>query len=143
VRTVTKRLGALRTTYSLKLPSDAGGYGRADAAVLFLPDGVIGALAPDLKAIHGEVEAWLEPPTPALTRPLARGLALAEDPGHENESFGTHRCRVLAQAALRAVGRAGGNEDHLLRALIDGLAAAGVSAARPHLRTATSADYEW
>jgi hypothetical protein len=41
----------------------------------------------------------LEPGIPAFTKSLAPGLGLAEDPG-EGQSFGEHRCHLLAEALI-------------------------------------------
>ena len=38
---------------------------------------------------------------PAFTKHLAPGLGFAEDPGTIRDSFGTHRCRLLAEGTLR------------------------------------------
>ncbi len=54
-------------------------------------------LAPIVADAHRRIEPWLRPASPALTKPLAPGLALAEDPGAGTESFGMNRCRLLAE----------------------------------------------
>ena len=143
VHTVTQRLDECGVAYSLKLPSHAHDYGRADGAVLFLRDSDARHLVAEFQVVHAHVREWLHSPTPALARPLAEGLALAEDPGAEQQSFGTHRCRVIAQAGLAALRRNEPTDDEILRALLDGLTAEGVPPARPHLRAFSSAEYEW
>ena len=47
------------------------------------------------------ISAELRNHVPMLTRRLAAGSAVAEDPGG-GESFGTHRCALLAEGILRA-----------------------------------------
>jgi hypothetical protein len=42
---------------------------------------------------------------PLFTLELAKGLGLAEEPNHrfsEQESFGTHRCQIIANGLLKA-----------------------------------------
>jgi hypothetical protein len=56
-----------------------------------------------VETVHGEVLPWLSRSTPLFTRQLAHGLALAEDPG---DSFGKHRCAILAGAMEASRGRA-------------------------------------
>jgi hypothetical protein len=43
----------------------------------------------------------MRPGTPVFTKFLAPGLGLAEDPG-QGDSFGQHRCRLLADAMILA-----------------------------------------
>jgi hypothetical protein len=45
---------------------------------------------------------WLSPDTPPLTKSLAAGLGVAETRWNAAESFGEHRCRLIAQALVAA-----------------------------------------
>ena len=54
-----------------------------------------------VESIYGGVRPWLNASTPLFAKPLARGLALAEDPG---DSFGKHRCTILAGAMAASRG---------------------------------------
>jgi hypothetical protein len=65
-------------------------------------------LAPRLRAAHRNVSAALRPDVPPLTKELARGLSLAEDPG-DGLSFGESRCAALARALDHPVPAAGGS----------------------------------
>ena len=68
--------------------------------------------SPALARVHKATARWLRDGTPPWTRPLARGVSWADDPGG-GESFGLHRCRLAAEglgsgegvdAAFRAAG---------------------------------------
>jgi hypothetical protein len=54
-----------------------------------------------LAGVRTEVARHLRPETPLFTKPLAEGLALAEEP-YTGESFGMQRCRILAEGLLGA-----------------------------------------
>src|SRR3954454_7722017 len=69
------------------------------------------------------------PDAPPLTLPPAPGLAVAMDPGGD-ESFGTHRCRLIADASAAPET---GSEAGIAVALAQ-LALDGVDAARPWAR---------
>jgi HopA1 effector protein family len=54
-----------------------------------------------LGRIYPLIAPFLKPGTPVFTKPLAPGIGLAEDPG-QAESFGQHRCRLLADGMIGA-----------------------------------------
>lgn len=87
--------------FRLKVLIDPEGYSRCDAGVLYTPRGLQAEVADLLPAVRAEVAEHLRPGTPAFTKRLADGLGVAEDPPGA-DSFGTHRCRLLADAMVRA-----------------------------------------
>lgn len=97
---LTGRLDRFRVPFRFKTLALPGAYGRLDAAVLFVARRSFPIVARLAAEVHREVAPWLGTAVPLFTLPLAPGLGLAEDPGH-GESFGTHRCRLVAEALLR------------------------------------------
>jgi hypothetical protein len=76
-------------------------FERRDAAVLYVHR-VYWPLASQLIArVHAEAEEWMREGVPLFTQRLARGLAIAEDPG---ESFGKNRCRILSECMVATRG---------------------------------------
>ena len=67
-----------------------------------------------------------------MTLPLAPGLAFAEDPGG-GESFGVHRCLLLADAAVMAAERGLTAPDDRLDVVRERFAEAGISLDTPYL----------
>lgn len=98
---LTRSLGAAGLPYRLKVLNDEKEFTRADSAVLYVFKLHYQAVAEVLADVYPCIAAHLKAPTPALTKRLAPGLALAEDPGG-GESFGLHRCRILAEGIVRA-----------------------------------------
>ncbi|MCG5435223.1 lanthionine synthetase LanC family protein [Micromonospora foliorum] len=142
-------LAAIRTAldhegvpFKIKLPRNPAGYRRADAAVLYLPRSRFSAARMALAAVHGELSGVLRSTVPMFTKRLGRGLGLAEDPRQE-ESFGQHRCRIVAHALLGAhlAGRNG--RDARLAAVADAFRAAGLDPGRPHLSAGSADSYRW
>ena len=64
-----------------------------------------GALRSILGGIYARLGDEVRHGAPALTRSLAPGLALAEDPGH-GESYGLHRAMLVAEGLCGNLRRA-------------------------------------
>ena len=97
----TGALNAAGLPFRLKVVIDPSGYSRCDAGVLYSPKRLRAEIAGILPSILARVAGHLRSRTPALTKALTEGLAVAEGPAG-GESFGMHRCRLLADAAVRA-----------------------------------------
>ena len=128
---LTRRLAAAALPYLLKLPLDCAGYCRADAAVLYVAGSMVDAATPVLRGVHAAVAGTLRSPTPRLAYRLAPGLATAEDPP-TGESFGQHRCRLVAEAA-RASGRS-----TVVDRILERLSAEGIDPSRPYANPGSS-----
>jgi hypothetical protein len=115
IQEATRRLNREGLAFVAKVVDDPDGFDRRDSAVLAFEraDRVRGLAAAE--ELGAALEPYLGDGAPAMTLPLGPGLAFAEDPGG-GESFGAHRCRLIAEAAVDAADRG-------LRALDDRLAA--------------------
>jgi hypothetical protein len=118
--------------FRMKVPADPGGYARADACVLYVPREHCALTAFLAAQMPAGVRAGLRAQTPPLTKPLASGVALAEHPPG-GESFGLHRCALVASALFDAW--CGGERDpaRCARAVDGAFAAAGLDPERPYL----------
>ncbi len=132
MRAATTILNAESIPFQLKVLTDLEQAPRADRAVLYLPRGAYAQAIAAIDRIYDAVSDHLRPAVPALTKPLAPGVALAEDPGG-GVSFGEHRCRLIAIALID--GHAAGSTT--VRARLDRLTASlsssGVCVERPYL----------
>lgn len=81
--------------FSLKCPATSRGFSRADALVLYFDQSGWTAIEDRAMACIAQFAAVLRRGQPSLTRELAPGVGFAEDPG-DGQSFGQHRCRLLA-----------------------------------------------
>ena len=91
-------LNAASVPFRLKVLSNPDAYTRADAGVLYLRRRHALAAGDVIARIYEAVADGLRPEIPLLTLRLADGLALAESP--PTGSYGQHRCRLIARAAL-------------------------------------------
>jgi hypothetical protein len=92
VERLLTRLHTIREPWMLKCATAHSSYTRADAVVLFVTPATLRTLADACVDA-----ATSDPGRPPLTFPVTAGLAMAYDPGG-GESFGTNRCRVLAES---------------------------------------------
>ena len=139
---LTRRFNAATVPFEAKVLSDPATYWRADAGVLYVDDAwreEAFALLPDL---HQAVSARLRGTTPMFTRRLARGLAMAEDPG-DGRSFGQHRCQLVAQALQQAHRDGSDTPRARLRAVVQGFARNGIDPARPWLNPGSAEEFDW
>ena len=102
LQTLTRALNAEKLAFRLKVVSDPGRYSRCDAGVLYTRRDDYDQVSRAVIQAYRTVAPELKPDTPALTRQLAPGLALAEDPGDDAVSFGMSRCAMIAEAIVRA-----------------------------------------
>lgn len=140
VRAATAMLNRDGFAFRLKVLNDPAAYGRSDAGVLYLRTSDYAALAGPLRRIYAEVADDINPATPALTRPLAAGLGLAEDPG-PGDSFGLHRCRLVADGLIRAYERGWRSPTGRLSAVEERFGEAGISLAAPYLNPGSADTY--
>jgi lantibiotic modifying enzyme len=102
MRDLTSELNGARLPFRFKVVNDRAAFTRCDAGVLYVTKGHYAAVARIVKRIHARMGEKLNERVPAFTKRLAPGLGFAEDPGTMGESFGTYRCRLLAEGMFRA-----------------------------------------
>jgi len=140
VREVTADLNRLLLPFKLKVLSDPARFVRCDAVVLYVRINDSQAVADALQRVYPKLASSLKPSTPALTKAVAAGVGVAEDPG-DGTSFGLHRCGVLAEGLIRA--REDGRHDAAsrLEAVEACFAAAGLGLDRPYLNPGSADCY--
>ena len=101
VTAVTTQLPALEDEppWQLKVAASPHLHARADAAVLYLDADTLAASVSAVEAIITALRPHTRSETPPLTRTVAPGFAAAVDPGGD-ESFGSHRCGLVAEALV-------------------------------------------
>lgn len=132
VEAVTEVLNQASLPFRLKVLHDRATL-RCDAAVLYMPSALRDRAAPLVGDVWRRVAARLRRATPVFTLRLAPGLAFAEDP-HGDESFGTHRCRLLADGLVRAAEAGCCAPGERMDAIERAFAEEGLSIERAHLR---------
>lgn len=101
VKSVTQILNGEGVPFKLKVINDPSRFDRCDAGVLYIAREDVGEVFRLIGRIYSEVNLHLSALVPAFTRPLAAGVGYADDPGG-GQSFGAHRCHLLADGIIQA-----------------------------------------
>jgi hypothetical protein len=128
VKRLTGLLSDDARPWMLKCAADPAVHARADAVVLYLARPALEERASAIDSIATEFAAHAGALRPPLTLALHPGLSLAVDPAN-GESFGQHRCRLLAEAFLAAPND---NDDTVLAQIADRMARDGIAPTRPY-----------
>jgi hypothetical protein len=132
VRSLSSRLNFFQVPFRFKCSVMPSQYGRTDVAVVYLAKRLFPFVAELLQEVYPAVLPHLGTEVPFFTWRLAPGVGVAEDPGN-GESFGQHRCRLLAESCWSCFLR-GDQETESRRAELRLLAgAAGADPDRLHL----------
>jgi hypothetical protein len=142
MRRVTAALNGAGVAFRLKVLNEPVRYVRCDAAVLYIRRTDYPAVAGVLAPIHAALAGWLKAPVPAFTKPLAHGLALAEDPAGA-DSFGGHRCRLLAEGLMQAHEERRRSAGSRVDVIVRRFAVHGVGIDRPYLTAGSTDDYDF
>jgi hypothetical protein len=127
--------------FQLKVLAEPTAYQRCDAGVLYIRRSDLPAAARWVMAAWTITAPLLRDHVPSLTLPLARGLSAAEDP-EDGNSFGLHRCRLLAEALIRARDRGERSRSQRAAIVAEVFAEAGLVWNAPHLGPG-SAPLDW
>jgi hypothetical protein len=141
VARITYVLNGAGLPFSLELPDGPGRYERRDAAALLLARTDFAAAIKLLRPLLRALGPHLADGAPAFAKPLARGLAVAEEPAGD-EGFGEHRCRLLAEAILTAGERGLRSSAERLAVVRERFAAAGIALDAPYLQPGSDDAYE-
>ena len=140
VAAATRIVDERRLPARLKVGNHRSRFTRCDAAVLYVERAALLREPGAVAELHAALAEHLREPVPALTRALAPGVGLAEDPG-DGQSFGQHRCRLIAEGLADAHERGLTALDERVAAVVERFAAEGVDPDAPHLRPDAEGDY--
>jgi hypothetical protein len=138
---LTSLLNQIQISFRFKVLNVPDSYERCDAAVLYVNKGDIDQVSSIVRGIYSQIRIHLKQGVPAFTKPLASGLGVAEDPG-DGDSFGRHRCQLLAEGIICAYEQRHKSIAARLRVVEECFAKAGISLNAPFLRPDSSDIYE-
>jgi hypothetical protein len=133
---LTGELNRLRVPFTLKTMLRPDDRDRCDATLLYLPSHYF----PLFKKVSVPLRSVLAPGIPLFTKPLAPGMGLAESPVTA-ESFGMHRCRLVAEGVMEAWSAGRQDEESRWASVERRFAADGLSLARPYLNAGSDDVY--
>jgi hypothetical protein len=104
VRYATRLFNGLQIPFQLKVRNDPKEFRRCDTVVLYVEAERYRQVAAALEQLYPHLAPHLKKCVPVFCKRLIDGVGLAEDPS-DGQSFGLHRCRILADGILRAFER--------------------------------------
>jgi hypothetical protein len=132
VRIASRKLNEANLFFKLKVLNRPVSYVRCDAAVLYLHKRDYQRASGVIAWLQTEIAGHLKPGTPVFTKRLRAGVGLAEDPGND-ESFGLHRCRVLAEGLLQAYEQGARSLEQRFRVISECFETNGIRPSHPYL----------
>lgn len=132
LREIALRCNRFQVPFRFKTLVDKAAYRRADGAVLYCAKRYFAIVASLLDSLPDAVTTQLRSSTPMFTKALQAGIGMAEEPG-SGESFGMHRCRLVAEGIIDAWTTGSQTTEARLEAVEKRFAAGGFQLARPYL----------
>lgn len=132
LRVATNCLNGAGVPFSIKAVSDPAKFDRCDSVILYIQEPDFHEARELLLRIRGSVAQYLGRRVPALVKAIDEGIGVAEDPGLD-ESFGMHRCRLLADAMVLAQERSSGALGERLNVVDEVFAREGIVLNQPYL----------
>lgn len=102
IELISSNLNRYNIPFQFKCLNRPSLYTRCDSAVLYVDKRYFGIVGDLLSEGYAGLKTWLNPDVPMFTRPLAPGIGFAENPFSSSESFGTNRCKIIAQGIVNA-----------------------------------------
>lgn len=133
---LTTQLNLLEIPFSFKALYNPSEYERYDSAVFYFDKNDYELVNPVLERVYAECQVYFQPEVPLFTKFIAPGLAIAEEPNRrfaEQESFGTHRCQIIANGLLDAWEQGNDTPTTRMAAILQQFALSNVELQRPYL----------
>lgn len=133
---ITTQLNDIAIPFKFKALYNPSDYDRFDSAVLYIDKQDYEAIRQVLQGIYIENQSHFQPEIPLFTKFLAPGLALAEEPDRKfatKESFGTHRCQLVANGLLAARDKGDESVESRMTAILQNFSSLGIDVNHPYL----------
>jgi HopA1 effector protein family len=126
---LTEKFNNLSIPFSFKSLYNPSEYKRYDSAVLYFDRSDYARVKPLLEDIYQQYQSHFQEEIPLFTKLLAPGLGLAEEPNHKfksKESFGTHRCQIIADSLLEIWHKGDNSPENRMKAILDNFTRLGI-----------------
>jgi hypothetical protein len=133
---LTRQLNDISIPFSFKALYNPSDYERYDTAVLYFEKSNYPSVHQVLQSVYNDYRLHFSEEVPLFTKLLAPGLALAEEPNNkfaEKESFGTHRCQIVANALVEAWHQGDESTDNRTALILKHFAQQGIELQHPYL----------
>ncbi|NJL42596.1 MAG: class I SAM-dependent methyltransferase [Pseudanabaena sp. RU_4_16] len=143
---LTEHLNEINIPFSFKVLYNPSNYNRYDSGVLYFEKSFYSQVRNSLHVIHAENARHFRSEVPLFTKQLVNGLAVAEEPDRkfsEQESFGTNRCQIIADALLATWYSDDNSPKNRLEAISQNFFRLGVELKQPYLNADSKDIYTW
>lgn len=133
---LTQHLNDLNIPFSFKVLYSPDDYQRYDSGVLYFERGYYPTVRQVLQTVYVENQIYFKDQIPLFTKPLAPGLALAEEPKYKftkQESFGMNRCQMIANGLLQSWYKGEFSLEHRLASILQQFPSLGIKLECPFL----------
>lgn len=141
-RLLTTELNRFQIPFRFKCCNSRALFKRIETAVLYVNKRYFRITAELLARIQPQLSEHLRPDTALFTKPLVAGLSLAEDPSN-GESFGTSRCRIVAEGIYSAYLRGEQTEEARMQDVTRQFETYGLTLERAYLNPGSIDQYEF
>lgn len=135
---LTQQLNNSNISFTLKVLYEPEQYGRYDTVILNFQREQYTIIRQIIESIYPKNQSYFRQPIPLLTKYLAPGLALAEEPSEREtfqDSFIINRCRIIADALLEAWKTKKESPDERINLVNQHFSKAGIDLNNPYLES--------
>jgi HopA1 effector protein family len=136
MESLTQLLNVANIPFHFKVLYNPRDYNRHDSGVLYIQRYYYPTVEIVLGQIYRQHHQHFQPGTPLFTKPIAIGLAIAEEPDvrfTESESFGMNRCQIVADGLIAADLRGESDPQLKLDAIFQSFDRVGIDLTAPFL----------
>jgi hypothetical protein len=141
MKNITKEFNAINIPFKFKILNNPYAFSRVDGGVLYISKRYLVGLNTILSEIYPRVKMYLNYPSSFFAKALVPGLSLAESP-RTGESFGEHRCRILAKAIFNTYHKKLASKDEKVFEVIKYFADLGININTAYLNPNSVDDYD-
>lgn len=141
---LTRALNESNISFHFKVLYNPAEYHRYDSGVLYFEQSDYAKVRNVLQQVYTQNRKHFQPQVPLFTKPLAPGLALAEEPNQkfaDRESFGMNRCQIVANGLLQAWSKQDNSPRQRLTSILESFASLGIDLERPYLNPGAQDEY--
>lgn len=140
VKFLTTRLNEELIPFDFKICKNVRDYYRSDISVLYFErtsvDKIAGVIKNDLSVLV--TKGWFRKKRPAMTMSINEGIGIADSPAN-GDSFGQHRCKLIAAGILESVKDPGRERTD---SIVESFKESGIDPASPYLNDFRDDVYE-
>lgn len=133
---LTQKLNEINISFTFKVLYNPSDYERYDSGVLYFDKSDYEAVRQVVQTVYAENKAHFQVEVPLFTKPLASGLALAEEPTQKftaQESFGMNRCQIVTNGLLSAWQKGDDSPEKRMVSIRQHFSLLGIQLQRPYL----------